>query len=346
MKGRGTAEKIAIFRRLFTGRRDTYGTYDPISGSARQVKAPVTDKVLLNHLTGRQPYGVYLLVKDRTCAIAIDFDRDNRLTVANFVTTAKRYGISAYVERSKSKGYHAWIFFEEQGVLASKARLVLHHLLDEIEEPSAEIFPKHDALDSNIQYGNFINAPLFGALVSQGKTVFVDLMSFVPYPDQWALLESVDRLSESVLDNIIEMNDLSSQPTDKVLSRNSQNDNIRHSLPVCAQKMLRDGVSQYQRISCFRLAVHLKRLGLPFDMAVATLKTWALKNKPSNGKGIIQDSEILSQTRDAYNKPYSGYGCNSEAINPFCEPSCPVNQWRKKNRFSPGKTEHQETIGL
>jgi len=343
MKERGTAEKIAIFRRLFTGLTDTYGTYDPVPGSARQVKAPVTNKILLDHLTGRQPYGVYLLVKDRTRAIAVDFDSENRLAVVEFVTMGERYGISAYVERSKSKGYHAWTFFEEQGVIAGKARLVLRHLLSEIGEPTAEIFPKHDKLDANVQYGNFINAPLFGSLVRQGKTVFVDTTSFTPYPDQWALLESVHKLSESVLDNIIELNDLSSAPMHGDLHHNSEDGNSRHGLPICVRKMLRDGVSQYQRISCFRLAVHLKRLGLPYDMAVAALKTWALKNRPTNGKGAIRDSEIVSQTSDAYNKPYAAYGCDSEAVKPFCEPSCPVKQWRERNvTMSSGKVEHEE----
>ena len=177
MKERKTAEKIAIFRHLFTGLPHTFGTYDPVTGRARQVKAPVTDRVLLDHLTGRQPYGVYLLIKDRTRAIAVDFDSENRLTVADFVGRANHYGISAYVERSKSKGYHAWIFFEEAGVLAKKARLVVHHLLCEINEPTAEIFPKQDGLRVYAQFGNFINAPLFGALVKHGKTVFIDLLT-------------------------------------------------------------------------------------------------------------------------------------------------------------------------
>ena len=157
------------------------------------------------------------------------------------------------------------------------------------------------------------------------------LLSFAPYPDQWALLESVNRLNESVLDSIIEINNLSHVPTPKNLNPNSENGSSRHGLPICARKILRDGVSQYQRNSCFRLAVHLKRLGLPYDMAVAALKTWALKNKPTNGKKIIRDWEIVSQTSDAYNKPYAGYGCGSEAMEPFCEPSCPVKQGRKSN---------------
>ena len=337
MKERKTAEKVAIFRDLFTGLPHTFGTYDPITGRARQVKEPVTDKVLLDHLTGRQPYGVYLLVKDRTRAIAVDFDSENRFTVAEFVGRAKHYGISAYVERSKSKGYHAWIFFEKEGVLAKKARQVLRHLLDEIGEPAAEVFPKQDALGTT-QYGNFINAPLFGALVKHGKTVFIDLMSFTPYPDQWELLESVRKLNESALDEIIEVNNFCFEPTYKPLRHNADNGNARHGLPICARKMLRDGVSQDQRVSCFRLAVHFRRIGLPFDMAVASLKTWALKNRPTNGRGIIRDSEIVSQTMDAYKKSYAGYGCDSEAIKPFCEPSCPVKQWRKdKAQVSPAE---------
>ena len=321
-----TAEKVAIFRELFTGLPHVYGTYDPVSGRPRQVKAPVTNKVILNHFMGRQPYGVYLLIKDRTRAIAVDFDSENRLTVVDFVDKAKHYGISAYVERSKSKGYHAWIFFEEQGVIARKARLVVHHLLNEIGEPNTEIFPKQDAIDKSVQYGNFINAPLFGPLVLQGKTVFVDLMSFSPYPDQWTLLESANRLSRKDLDEIIALNALFPALPEGDPMPKSKNDNPGHVLPVCARKMLKDGVSQYQRDSCFRLAVHLKRLGLPYDVAVAALKTWALKNKPTNGKGVIREFEIVTHTSRAYKNSYIGYGCGTEATRPFCEPSCPVNK--------------------
>jgi len=347
MKERKTEEKVAIFRNLFTGLLHTYGTYNPLSGRARQVKAPVTDRVFLDHLTGRQPYGVYLLIKDRTRAIAVDFDSENRLTVADFVGRAKHYGISAYVERSKSKGYHAWIFFEEQGVLAKKARLVMYHLIDEIGKPEVEIFPRQDMQNPGTPYGNFINAPLFGALVKQKKTVFIDLRSFAPYPDQWSLLESVERTNESALEEIIESNDLSSAAPPMVSCTNSQNSNGRYGLPICARKMLRDGVSQFQRSSCFRLAIHLKRLGLPCDMAISALKTWALKNRPINGRGIIRDSEIISQTSYAYNHPYSGYACQDAAIKPFCEPSCPVKLGRESNRtIRFGKIEQKKEDAL
>jgi len=331
--GRTSAEKIRIFRKLFTGLTNVYGTYDPASGRSIQVKTLVTDKVLYAHLTGRQPYGVYLLVKDHTLSIVVDFDTNNTLEPKDFVDRAKHYGISAYIERSKSKGYHVWIFFEEKGVPALKARLVVNHILEEIAESDTEVFPKQDTLDKNVQFGNFINAPLFGRLVPQGKTVFVDPKTFKPYPNQWDFLESVERIGEHILDDIIEINNLSIPQTEPRPSKsNSANGGPgRFGLPACAQKMLKDGVVHFQRVSCFRLAVHLKRLGLPYDLTVAALKTWALKNRPTNGKEVILETEILSQTSCAYEKSYVGYACESAAIKPFCDPACPVKQWREGN---------------
>jgi hypothetical protein len=298
------------------------------------VKTPVTDKVFMDHLTGRRPYGVYLLVKDRTRAVAVDFDTNDTLGPMDFVARAKHYRISAYVERSKSKGYHVWIFFEEKGVLAIKARLVVLHILDEINKPETEVFPKQDALGNNTQFGNFINAPLFGRLVPQGKTVFVDPTTFEMYPNQWDFLESVERVGEHILDDIIEINNLSIPQTEPRPSKSNSASSGpgRFGLPACAQKMLRDGVVRFQRVSCFRLAVHLKRLGLPYDLTVAALITWALKNEPVDGKGVIRESEILSQARCAYEKSYIGYACESAAVKPFCDPACPVKQWRQRER--------------
>jgi hypothetical protein len=95
--------------------------------------------------------------------------------------------------------------------------------------------------------------------------------------------------------------------------------------------MLYNGVRQYQRVSCFRLAVHLKRLGLPSDIAVAALKVWAHRNQPGDGNRIISEREIIDQTSYAFSKSYRGYGCSSAAVAPFCEKDCPVNKLRMQN---------------
>jgi hypothetical protein len=116
----------------------------------------------------------HLLTGHKISALAVDFDEDQLQLPESFVASVKQYGISAYIERSKSKGYHAWIFFEQGGVSARKARLVAHKILADLGKPKTEVFPKQDALTSEVSYGNFINAPLFGALVPKGRTVFVD----------------------------------------------------------------------------------------------------------------------------------------------------------------------------
>ena len=88
--------------------------------------------------------------------------------------------------------------------------------------------------------------------------------------------------------------------------------------------MLQEGVSQNQRVSCFRLAINLKKIGIPYDMAESILKLWAQKNKPNPKKRIITDKEIIEQTSYAYNKHYRGYGCESPAVRSFCHPECRV----------------------
>jgi hypothetical protein len=323
-----TSNKIKLFRQFFTGLTNAYGTYDPATGHSWQEKKRVTNDTFLAHLKGVRPYGVYLLNGDRTKAIVVDFDDLDTLPPIEFMKAAQHYGLPAYIETSKSKGFHVWIFFSGKGVKAFKARLVFKHILEEVDHPQTEIFPKQDRLGNGASFGNFINAPLFGGLVPLGKTVFVDPHTFDPYPDQWAFLQTVERIKEQVLDQIIELNDIP-QNKSLLLPQNSTHTAERlnrFNLPICAQKMLQNGVSRYQRVSCFRLAVHLKRLGLPFDLTVSALNTWSQKNRPINGKGIITQHEIIEQTKCAFNKEYRGYGCDSEAVKPFCRPNCPLNK--------------------
>jgi len=103
-------------------------------------------------------------------------------------------GIPAYIERSKSKGYHAWVFFVREGVKARIFRAIARSVLGEMGFSSVEIFPKQDALTMASSFGNFINAPIFGTLAEQGRTVFVD-PSFVPFPDQWKVLKGIRRVT-------------------------------------------------------------------------------------------------------------------------------------------------------
>ena len=334
-RSRTTDQKLELFRDCFTGLRNVYGTYDPKNGRVCQVKQPVTDGVILRHLQGHQPYGVYLLVGERTRAVAADFDEDNPEPPLEFIRQANHYGIRAYLERSKRKGWHAWIFTELPDVSAAKMRSVVKLILDDIGTPMTEVFPKQDKLADNTCYGNFINTPLYGSLVPQGRTVFVDPGNGLrPHPDQWAILESVQRVSERELDEIIEINGLATPKGNTSVSSPSPQPAVvqgTFGLPPCAQRMLAEGVIENQRVACFRLAVHLKKAGIPRDVAVAGLMIWAAKNHPKGDRRIIIDAEVIEQTTDAYTRPYRGCGCEEPAITPYCDPCCQLKRNRRPN---------------
>jgi len=321
---RTTSEKITLFRSYFSGLPNVYGTYDPDTGRSWQEKRPVIDKTFLLHLQGKKPYGVYLLTGDCTRAVVADFDHHDPSQPIEFVKTANHHRLSAYIETSKSKGYHVWIFFELAGIKAFKARLVVKYILDQIEAPQTEIFPKQNIINERISFGNFIYAPLFGRLVPEGKTVFINPDSLEPYQNQWDFLDTIQRVQESLLDEIIEMNELSTSQMQSDGATVPENDKTinRFGLPLCIQTMLQNGVTHNQRVCCFRLAVQLRRIGLPYDACVSVLKTWSLKNKPEDKKRIISDQEIIEQASGAYRKYYQAYGCESAEMAPFCHPDC------------------------
>ena len=196
-----------------------------------------------------------------------------------------------------------------------------------------EIFPKQNTLTESTPFGSFINAPLFGSSVLENRTVFLN-ETLEPYPDQWDFLESVETVSECNLDEIIEANDLV-QPRLPVescrLPLNPESNKGRSfGPPICARRMLNEGVRSHQRVACFRLAVQLRKAGLLCDIAVTALKAWAEKNRPQPGKRSITEREIVDQTTWAYTRPYQGCGCEDAAVAWFCDPSCHLYGKRKR----------------
>lgn len=318
--------KIELYRERFSGLPYVYGTYDPRSGGVRQVKEPVTDHVLHDHLCGKAPYGVYLLRGSLTSSVVADFDVDDPLLALEFVRALASFGLSGYIERSKSKGYHVWSFFPETGVSAWKARLIVRSVLEHICEEETEVFPKQDRLTDQSQYGNFINAPLFGSLVPLGRTTFLNpSQKLEPYGDQWRFLAGVRLHSEGDLDAIMHKRGLAEEPPERV-SRPQPASATQYieGLALCSRRMLGEGVTEHQRDSCFRLAVQLKRLGLSEDYAVRILSYWKQRNRPKNGKRVITDAEVLSQVGSAYSRSYRSFGCEKDEVKPFCDPDCPI----------------------
>ena len=183
----------------------------PCSACTHQAWWPVTEEVIHKHLcgdmSGWQPrdytIGVYPMLKDETCwFLAVDFDKENwQRDVAAFATTCRKKNVPVVVERSRSgNGAHTWIFFA-QAIAAPVARKLGSALLTETMEQCPDIgfesydrlFPNQDTIPAG-GFGNLIALPFQKTPRAKGNSVFVD-EHFVPYPDQWGLLQSIRRMA-------------------------------------------------------------------------------------------------------------------------------------------------------
>lgn len=333
----------------FPGRRDIFGTRAVRSNKACCVKQTITQSVYLDHLRGRQPLGIYPLVGDRVWFAAIDIDQPDPEPVIALARIARDIGLTPLIEKSKSKGFHLWFFSDEQGWFAERIRAVLRWMCREINRPEIEVFPKQDQIHKG-QFGNFIYLPFNGRLVKEGRTIFVEPTRWMPpVSSQWGTLAHRPRYTAEHLNQIAAELELSGpskrQPSsDRVSNAGEHASNrdalgipsMQHgrdgfSLPPCAQRMLAEGVTEQQRVACFRLAVHLHRIGVPEDLARVLLEAWSDKNQPTGGKRVITVDEIANQTRDGYSGRYRGYGCDDPIIAQYCEGRCPVKKSQPQN---------------
>lgn len=304
----------------------------------------------MNHLRGKQPIGVYPLVDDRVWFAAIDLDEHDPEPVLALVRLGKGLGLEPIVEVSKSKGWHLWFFADDDGWPAVLIRGLLHWMTAEVNMAGVEVFPKQDQLAPG-GFGNFIYLPLDGRLVPKARTIFVEPTRWLPpVADPWDALAQRRRFSAAEVEAIARSVDIDSRAATQPCVSPSVDDHIHsgqfseglqpsheqqdalstsrvpsfRGLPPCARRMLEEGVTQQQRVVCFRLAVHLCRVGVPEDLARVLLKAWAKKNRPTNGKRVITDNEIAQQTRDGYCGRYRSYGCEDPMIAQYCDGYCPV----------------------
>ncbi len=172
---------------------------------------PFDEIAIRQHLDGRQVIGVYPMLKNESCYfLAIDFDGSTSLTTSKnhwlddiraIMATCRENGIPAAVERSRSgSGGHVWIFFSEEipAVLARKlgSSLITKTMTKryQIDMKSYDrIFPNQDTMPKG-GYGNLIALPFQKEALARGNSVFID-DDGVPYPDRWAFLSSVGKMS-------------------------------------------------------------------------------------------------------------------------------------------------------
>lgn len=143
--------------RLFRGRGDVYGGEE---GSC--IKEPLTGQVFHDHLFGDKPIGVYPMVPYKggwyTVWGCSDIDVEDHAGAMSIRDALNSAGVHAYIEKSRSKGYHVWVFATEPVPAVDMRRMLLaaHQVAD---YPAREINPKQETLRDTKQYGNYVRLP-------------------------------------------------------------------------------------------------------------------------------------------------------------------------------------------
>ncbi len=231
-------QKVELFSKLFKGRQDIFARRwenskgrsgysfschnEWVSGKCnkprikcnechhRDYKA-LDDKIIYDHLAGKQVVGLYPLLADNTCnLLAADFDKDDwQDAVQAMAKACLQLNIPHAIEISRSgNGAHLWIFFSES-VLARDARLLGFGLLDKAMEIHPDLsFDSYDRLFPNQDimpeggFGNLIALPLQYQARKMGNSQFVD-HDLIPYPDQWQFLSQVKALLPKQLKELL-----------------------------------------------------------------------------------------------------------------------------------------------
>lgn len=183
--------------------------------------APLSYEHIFNHLAGKDVYGrdvvgLYPMLNDNTCYfLCTDFDDKSceygyQNDVLAFTGVCEEWGVHCYIERSRSgNGAHVWVFFDT-AIAAIKARRLGKSILSEAMNKDVHLsfksydrfFPNQDTLPDG-GLGNLVALPLQGQARRKGNSVFVD-GNFKPYPDQWAFLLGIQKLSEATIDVILQ----------------------------------------------------------------------------------------------------------------------------------------------
>ncbi|MEX2227567.1 MAG: AAA family ATPase [Dehalococcoidia bacterium] len=170
-------EKVRRFASIFEGRKDARGLAQ--GGCAR---GEVTLDHYRRHLQGEESLGVYPLMPDSTCRFgAVDIDRkDPTLAKAVYdALAALKLPSGVYMEQSRGKGYHVWLFADEAITAREMRRILRHAVLAAGLPETTEIFPKQDDAGT-VEFGNYINLPYFGE--TDGPRMVLTSGSMQPMP--------------------------------------------------------------------------------------------------------------------------------------------------------------------
>lgn len=158
-----TERLVKRFATLFEGRPDAYG-----SDTGGAIWQPVTPTLYRNHLEGIEPIGIYPIMHQPDGTLNVmwgccDIDTGDWSEAYMLATALGGMGLVPHIERSRSKGWHIWIFVD-QPVKASEMRRCLKVAYSAIDLPAKEANPKQETLRPE-QLGNYVRLPYKSGLL-------------------------------------------------------------------------------------------------------------------------------------------------------------------------------------
>lgn len=225
-------------------------------------------------LYGGPSVGVYPLRDGKECKwICTDLDQGDTEHQAHQIVKAwEYYGIKAWVETSKSKGHHVWVFLEDwtAGTIARRAALYIHQMGD---VPADEVNPKQEITDG---YGNCVRLPYWVGR-DEGR------MEMAGYPDlaNWLTAATSSRADPDTLFLLANRYTPPEERTVRaaVTAPNGDWDGHRHEgyYPIREVYRGNESVPEGNRDNTFFvLAQYMRGIGVPIHEARATVQeVWA-----------------------------------------------------------------------
>ena len=172
------------FLELFRGNPTAVGLDTP-EGSVMALRFDSADERHLQwqvladaHLAGTQSIGVYPYWQGSVAWGCIDLDEGESSSWSHAIDLCQvlhEVGVTAFPERSRSKGYHVWVFASEWTPARTMRRLLVG-ACETVAAPAKECNPKQEWLASD-QLGNFVRLPYFGGGHGiPSRQVVVDLL--------------------------------------------------------------------------------------------------------------------------------------------------------------------------
>ena len=178
---------VDTFARLHEGGRiaTNYDGIRPLvnaQGEAYSAEGEPYVDAVRQHLEGEPPIGGYPLFRkdyQRTAEwyvnwLAVDLDEGEPdfVHACNLYRLLGRFGVQAWIERSRSKGFHVWVYLR-QPLTAEMGREAMLGACRLVDVPTKEVYPKQTVLEGK-GFGNCLLLP-YPNMGNPGRQVVVDL---------------------------------------------------------------------------------------------------------------------------------------------------------------------------